>query len=99
MTTVRMGGRNFPCAGGGYFRLLPYALSRRMLSAVNRADGKPCTFYFHPWEIDPDQPRQRGLAWRARVRHYTNLGVMEAKLARLLRDFAWDRLDRVHGVA
>ena len=99
ITTVAYLGRKLPCGGGGYFRLLPYALSRRMLSAVNRADGKPCTFYFHPWEIDPDQPRQRGLAWRARVRHYTNLGVMEAKLARLLRDFAWDRLDRVHGVA
>jgi polysaccharide deacetylase family protein (PEP-CTERM system associated) len=99
ITTMAWAGRKLPCGGGGYFRLLPYALSRHMLRAVNRADGKPCTFYFHPWEIDPEQPRQRGLGWRARVRHYTNLGVMEAKLRCLLRDFAWDRLDRVHGLA
>ena len=99
ITTVAWLGRKLPCGGGGYFRLLPYGVSRRMLHRVNRADGKPCTFYFHPWEIDPDQPRQDGLSWRTRVRHYTNLRRMEAKLTRLLRDFRWDRLDRVHGLA
>lgn len=99
ITTVAFMGRTLPCGGGGYFRLLPYPLSRRMLHRVNRADGRPCTFYFHPWEIDPDQPRQHGLSWRTRVRHYTNLRRMETKLTRLLRDFRWDRLDRVHGLA
>ena len=99
ITTVAWRGRRLPCGGGGYFRLLPYGLSRRMLRRVNRADGRPCTFYFHPWEIDPDQPRQHGLAWRARFRHYTNLSRMENKVTRLLRDFRWDRLDRVHGLA
>ncbi len=99
ITTVMWLGRRLPCGGGGYFRLLPYALSRRMLRRVNRADGRPCTFYFHPWEIDPEQPRPDGLDWRSRTRHYTNLDRMEAKLTRLLRDFSWGRLDRVHGVA
>ncbi len=99
ITTVAYLGRKLPCGGGGYFRLLPYGVSRRMLQRVNRIDGRPCTFYFHPWEIDPGQPRQNGLTWRTRLRHYTNLHSMEAKLGRLLRDFRWDRLDRVHGLA
>ncbi len=98
ISTTIVGGRNLPCGGGGYFRLLPYGLSRRMIERVNRTDRQPCNFYFHPWEIDPGQPRQGGLAWRTRFRHYTNLRVMEAKLRRLLRDFAWDRIDRVHGL-
>ncbi len=98
ITTVAWFGRKLPCGGGGYFRLLPYGLSRHMMRRVNRADGQPCIFYFHPWEIDPDQPRPDGLGWRSRLRHYTNLAVMEAKLGRLLGDFSWDRLDRVHGV-
>jgi polysaccharide deacetylase family protein (PEP-CTERM system associated) len=99
ITTVAWLGRTLPCGGGGYFRLLPYGVSRRMLRRVNRADGRPCTFYFHPWEIDPEQPRQSGLSWRTRARHYTNLHSMEAKLGRLLCDFRWDRMDRVHGLA
>jgi len=95
MTTVRWFGRNFPCSGGGYFRLLPYALSRLNMRRVNRHDGQPCVFYFHPWEIDPDQPRQDQISARTRFRHYTNLGRMEGRLKRLLADFAWDRMDQV----
>jgi len=95
MTTVEWFGHNFPCSGGGYFRLLPYALSRFNMRRVNRHEGRPCIFYFHPWEIDPDQPRQQGVSARTRFRHYTNLGRMEGRLKRLLRDFAWDRMDRV----
>lgn len=96
LTTVEIGGRRLPAAGGGYFRLLPYALSRTAMRRVNRRERRPVFFYFHPWEIDPGQPRlpARG---RSRFRHYVNLGVMEAKLARLLRDFRWDRTDRVYG--
>ncbi len=96
MTTVRALGRNLPCAGGGYFRLLPYGLYRFGLNRVNRVDGRPGIFYFHPWEVDPDQPRVPGCGPRSRVRHYTNLHRMGPRLRRLLRDFAWDRMDRVY---
>ncbi|MGH7088785.1 MAG: XrtA system polysaccharide deacetylase [Stellaceae bacterium] len=95
MSTVALFGRNLPCSGGGYFRLLPYSVSAAALRRFNRRDGRPGVFYFHPWEIDPDQPRVPRVPWRNRVRHYVNLSRMEAKLRRLLRDFAWDRLDRV----
>jgi len=95
MTTVQYFGRNFPCSGGGYFRLLPYWLSRMNMRRVNAHDRQPCIFYFHPWEIDPDQPRQDNVSAKSRFRHYTNLGRMEGRLKRLLKDFAWDRMDRV----
>lgn len=95
MTALRLGGRNWPCSGGGYFRLLPYPLYRQALRLVNRRESRPGIFYFHPWEIDPDQPRVADCGWKSRVRHYTNLGCMSAKLDRALRDFAWDRMDRV----
>ena len=101
LTTVRCLGRNFPCAGGGYFRLLPYGLSRWAMRRVNREDKLSCIFYMHPWEIDPGQPRQRGASWKSRLRHYTNLGKTEGRLRRLLGEFAWDRMDRVfaHAIA
>lgn len=95
LTTRRICGQNFPCAGGGYFRLLPYRLSQRNLRAVNRLEARPCIFYCHPWEIDAAQPRVPGIGLRARWRHYTNLGIMPARLARLVRDFRWDRMDQV----
>jgi len=95
ITTVRMGSRNLPAGGGGYFRLLPYALSRWMLQRVNRDDRRSALFYFHPWEIDPGQPRPQGLDAKSRFRHYINIGRMERRLARLARDFKWDRMDQV----
>ena len=95
VTTVECGGRRFPCGGGGYFRLYPYRLSRWALRRVNEREGAPANFYFHPWEIDPGQPRVRRAALRTRFRHYLNLGRMEARLDRLLGDFRWDRMDRV----
>lgn len=95
MTTVRLGQRNLPCSGGGYFRLLPYAYFRWAYGRLNRAEHRPGIFYFHPWEIDPGQPRQPGLSLKSRFRHYVNLGRMRGRLDRLLRDFAWDRMDRV----
>jgi polysaccharide deacetylase family protein (PEP-CTERM system associated) len=94
-TTLALWGRNWPAAGGGWFRLLPYAVSHWMLARVQARDRAPCMFYFHPWEIDPGQPRQPGLPARTRFRHYVNLQHMPRKLARLLKDFAWDRVDRV----
>jgi polysaccharide deacetylase family protein (PEP-CTERM system associated) len=95
MTTVRAFGRNWPCSGGGYFRLLPSGLYRAGLARVNRVEGRPGIFYFHPWEIDPDQPRIDGAGWKSRLRHYTRLSVMAANIDRILRGFAWDRMDRV----
>lgn len=96
VTTLRVGERNLPCGGGGYFRLLPYPLSRWAMQRVNRRDGQPCVFYFHPWEIDPGQPRQPGLNFKTRFRHYLNLERMEARLKCLLRDFSWQRMDEVY---
>jgi polysaccharide deacetylase family protein (PEP-CTERM system associated) len=95
MTTVRVAGRNLPCAGGGYFRLCPYALFRLGLRRVHRADRLSGVFYFHPWEIDPGQPRVPRAPLLSRFRHGVNIARMEGRLARLLRDFQWDRMDRV----
>jgi polysaccharide deacetylase family protein (PEP-CTERM system associated) len=95
ITTVKLAGRNLPAGGGGYFRLLPYALSRWMMEKVNREDGEPALFYFHPWEVDPGQPRPDGLGAKARFRHYVNIDRMERRLEQLARDFKWDRMDRI----
>jgi polysaccharide deacetylase family protein (PEP-CTERM system associated) len=95
VSTVRMLGRNWPAGGGGYFRLLPYAASRWALRRINSADGQAGIFYFHPWELDPGQPRQRGIALKTRFRHYLNLHRMEARVARLLSDFQWGRVDHI----
>jgi polysaccharide deacetylase family protein (PEP-CTERM system associated) len=95
MTTVRFLWRNWPCSGGGYFRLLPTWLYRAGLVRVNRHDRQPGIFYFHPWEIDPGQPRIASAGWKSRIRHYTNLSRMADDLDALLTDFAWDRMDRV----
>ncbi len=94
-TTVELFSRNWPAGGGGWFRLLPYAVSRWLLQRVNRVDGESCMFYFHPWEIDPAQPRVAGIDARTRFRHYVNLDRMQGRLAQLLDDFRWDRVDRV----
>jgi polysaccharide deacetylase family protein (PEP-CTERM system associated) len=95
VSTVRLRGRNLPAGGGGYFRLMPYALSRWLLRRINSRDGQAGIFYFHPWELDPGQPRPPGLSAKTRFRHYLNLGRMEARLARLTADFSWDRMDRI----
>jgi polysaccharide deacetylase family protein (PEP-CTERM system associated) len=95
VSALGLAGRRLPCGGGGYFRLLPYLYSAWALDHINRREGRPCVFYFHPWEIDPDQPRVAALSLKSRLRHYTNLRLMKGKLRRLLRDFDWDRLDRV----
>ncbi len=96
MTTYRFAGRNVPCAGGGYFRLLPYRAYRFGLQRVHRIERQPGIFYFHPWEVDPGQPRVGGLSLKSRFRHYTNLRRMQPRLRRLLKEFAWDRMDRVY---
>lgn len=94
-TTICLGGVNLPASGGGYFRLLPYAMSRWMIRRVNAVDRQAAIFYFHPWEIDPAQPRIEGVSAKTRFRHYVNLHRVESRLHRLLADFRWDRVDRV----
>ena len=95
ITTTRVLSRNLPAGGGGFFRLLPYRASKWAIERVNRVDRQPAIFYFHPWEIDPQQPRIRGVSAKTRFRHYLNLDRTEARLDRLLSDFRWDRIDRV----
>ena len=95
ISTVRLLWRNMPAGGGGYFRLLPYALSRWSLRRINSHDGQAGIFYFHPWELDPGQPRIRDIGLKTRFRHYLNLHKMETRLHRLTRDFRWDRMDRI----
>jgi len=95
VTTVHLFGRNFPAGGGGYFRLWPYAVSRWFLQRVNSVDRQPAIFYFHPWEIDPDQPRQVGISFKTRFRHYLNLNRMEKRLDALIQHFDWGRMDQI----
>ena len=99
MTTVRAFGRNLPCAGGGWFRLMPDALFRAGLRRVNRAEARPAIFYFHPWEVDPGQPRVREAGRLSRFRHTVGLGGMARRLDALLRDFRWGRMDEVFASA
>jgi polysaccharide deacetylase family protein (PEP-CTERM system associated) len=95
LTTVRLLGVDVPASGGGFFRLYPYPLSRWLLTRANRVNRAPAIFYLHPWEIDPEQPRQYQAPFLARFRHYLNLGRTEARLRRLLRNFPWARMDRL----
>lgn len=89
-TTHRWGGMSLPAAGGAYFRLLPYELTAAALRRC-RGDGVPGTFYIHPWEVDPDQPRLGG-SWATRFRHYGGLGRMAGRLERLFGDFRFRRI-------
>lgn len=98
LTTVEWMGLRMPCAGGGYFRILPYALFRWALRRVNERDDMTAMFYMHPWEIDPGQPRVSGLPLLSRFRHYVNLDLTESRLNRLLSDFSWGRVDQVFDV-
>lgn len=92
-TTLRFFNRNWPASGGGYFRLMPYGLSRWMIQRVNHQDRMSAVFYFHPWEIDTEQPRIPGVGAKTRFRHYVNIHRMENRLQRLLADFSWGRMD------
>lgn len=98
VATVEVLGKRVSCAGGGHFRLLPYRWSTWCLNKLAAETDRTAAFYFHPWEIDPGQPRVRGLSLRSRLRHYTGLKAMEQKLKRLLGDFRWDRMDRLYGL-
>jgi polysaccharide deacetylase family protein (PEP-CTERM system associated) len=93
VTTAELAGKRLAAGGGGFFRVLPYAFSRWAIRQVNRRDRRPAVFYFHPWEIDPGQPRVAGAPLKSRLRHYTKLDQMAPKLRQLVREFAWGRMD------
>jgi len=100
IATARLFRTNWPAGGGGYFRLMPYAVSRWLIQHVNSNDEEAAIFYFHPWEIDPEQPRVKGVSAKTRFRHYVHLERTEKRLRQLLQDFRWDRVDHVvFGVA
>jgi len=95
ITTVRFANKNLPCGGGGFFRFYPYAFSKWAFNRVNNHEDQSGIFYFHPWEIDPEQPRQQSLSLKTRTRHYLNLDKMECRIKRLLTDFNWDTMENV----
>ncbi|MFN4019273.1 MAG: XrtA system polysaccharide deacetylase [Erythrobacter sp.] len=95
VTTAMLGGRRVAAGGGGFFRVLPYGFSRWAIRQVNRREGRPAVFYFHPWEIDPDQPRVGHAPLRSRFRHYTGLEKMAGKLRSLVHEFRWGRMDMI----
>lgn len=95
LSSLPLFGRNLPCAGGGYFRLLPLAYSKWAMRRINQREQMPGVFYFHPWEIDPDQPKIDGISAKSRFRHYVNLHKFEHRLTEMLRSFHWDRMDRI----
>jgi len=95
ITTVLFSGRKMPCGGGGFFRLFPYAYSKWAINRVNESDKQSANFYFHPWEIDIEQPRFNNAPLKSRFRHYLNINKMERRLQQLMRDFNWNRMDNV----
>ena len=95
VSTVRLAGRNFAAGGGGFFRLLPYALSRWSVARINTVDARPAAFYFHPWDMDPGQPFVADAPLRSKLRHYPNLSRFAGKLRRLTTAFDWGRYDAV----
>jgi polysaccharide deacetylase family protein (PEP-CTERM system associated) len=95
LTAVRVLGVDLPASGGGYFRLLPYRLSWWLLRHANRTNRSPAVFYLHPWEIDPEQPKQEAAPFLSKTRHYLNLDRTELRLRRLLHNFTWTRMDRL----
>src|SRR3954469_8203257 len=95
VTTVELAGRRLAAGGGGFFRLLPYRFSSWAIGRVSAADGRPAVFYFHPWEIDPGQPRVPGAPLKSRLRHYSRLSTMRPKLLKLLNSHQWGRTEDV----
>jgi polysaccharide deacetylase family protein (PEP-CTERM system associated) len=93
VTTAMFAGKRLAAGGGGFFRVIPYSFTRWAIRQVNGIEGRPAVFYFHPWEIDPGQPRVAGAPLKSRLRHYTNLDKMAGKLRQLVGEFAWGRMD------
>jgi polysaccharide deacetylase family protein (PEP-CTERM system associated) len=94
--TLQNNSGNIGIGGGGYFRLYPYWLSKRRIGRFLQEEQQPYSFYFHPWEIDPNQPRVAGASFKSKFRHYLNLSRMENKIIKLLEDFQWDTMQNVY---
>ena len=95
ISTIKILNKNLPAGGGGFFRFYPYMLSKWIIKNINKNDQQPTIFYFHPWELDPEQPRQENARLKSKFRHYLNLHKTEKRLSRLLTDLKWDRMDKV----
>ena len=95
ITSLRIFDKNYPCGGGGFFRLYPYQLSKWAFDRINQIEQQSGIFYFHPWEIDPEQPKQEDLSFKTKFRHYLNLHKMEARIKNLIRDFEWDTMETI----
>jgi len=94
--TIRKNELNTGIGGGGYFRLYPYWLSKRRIDNFHQQESKPYSFYFHPWEIDSDQPKIKDASWKSKFRHYINISSMEGKLEKLLKDYQWNTMKKVY---
>lgn len=87
LSTLKTPGPSIPIAGGGYFRIYPYWLTRLLWNAAIKRQQEPLIFYLHPWEIDPGQPRIANASLLSRFRHYNNLGRTKGRLSQLVQDF------------
>jgi polysaccharide deacetylase family protein (PEP-CTERM system associated) len=96
--TIRKGDHNVGIGGGGYFRLYPYWLSSKRINTFMKKETVPYSFYFHPWEIDPEQPRISAAPLKSKIRHYINLGAMEGKIRKLLRDYRWGTMIQAYDI-
>lgn len=96
--TINSRDTNIGIGGGGFFRLYPYWLSSRRIKRFLNEETQPYSFYFHPWEIDPQQPRVKGASMRSKIRHYINLSKMEGKLERLTNDFKWSTMKETYNI-
>lgn len=94
--TIRDGEVNKGIGGGGYFRLYPYFYSKQRIEKYLQQESAPYSFYFHPWEIDPEQPKISGVPLKSKVRHYINLSRMEDKIVKLLKDYQWSTMQDVY---
>ncbi len=98
ISTVQWMNRLWPSGGGGYFRFFPYAISKRLIRTVNQKEQRSAIFYLHPWEIDPEQPKQDNLSMKTKFRHYVNLKHTYKRLEKLSKDFRWGRMDQVFSI-
>lgn len=96
LSTLNIAGKNIPISGGGYFRLYPYRFTAWAIKQFHRKDAESYIFYMHPWEIDPDQPRQAGLSKKSRFRHYLNLSRVNGRMERMLSDFNWSSMSDIY---
>ena len=94
--TLRKSEQNVGIGGGGYFRLYPYWMSKKRIDNYLKQEQQPYSFYFHPWEIDVEQPKVSGASFKSKVRHYINIARMEDKVAKLLEDYQWDTMENVY---